>query len=115
MRPYTMSPFAPFFAPLSGDVTQAFKIWSDWFESVGQIGLVNIDLGNAGDDDLEREILTEVGSYGRQIGQIADAVAVLIEQAKLDRTKLSDEDIVALHKFKEMVEQVDTCKNGSAA
>ena len=115
MRPYTISPFAPFYAPLSGDVTQAFDIWSGWFKSVGQIGLVNIDLGNAGDEDLEREILTEVGSYGRQIGQIADAVAVLIEQADLDRTKLSDENIVALHKFKDMLDKIDACKKGSAA
>lgn len=110
MPPYTTHPLAPFFAPFSGDVTQAFKIWSGWFESVGQIGLVNIDLGNAGDEELEREILTQVGSYGRQIGQIADAVEVLIAQADLDRTKLSDENIVALHKFKDMLEKIEACK-----
>lgn len=114
MRPYTMTPVSPFFAPLSGPVTQGFEIWSDWFKSVGQIGLVNIDLGNAGDDDLEREILTEVGSYGRQLGQIADAVAVLIDQADLDRSKLSDENIVVLHKFKEMLEKIDACKTASS-
>lgn len=113
MRPYTMSPFPPFFAPLSGPVTQAFEVWSDWFQSVGQIGLVNIDIGNAGDDDLEREILMEAGSYGRQLGQIADAVAVLIDQAELDRSKLSDENIVALHKFKEMLQKIEACKTAS--
>lgn len=111
MRPYTMPPFAPFFAPLSGPVTQAFEIWSDWFQSVGQIGLVNIDLGNAGDEALEREILTDVGSYGRQLGQVSDALAVLIEYADLDRTKLSDEDIVALHKFRKMLKKIEACKD----
>ncbi|MGR3514259.1 MAG: hypothetical protein ACU0GG_15975 [Paracoccaceae bacterium] len=110
MRPYTMQPFAPFFAPLSGDVTQVFRFWSDWFDSVGQIGLVNIEIGNAGNDRLEREILTEVGSYGRQIGQVSDAVAVLIEEAKLKRADLTDEQICALHKFKKMLAKIEDCK-----
>ncbi|MEL7152069.1 MAG: hypothetical protein AAGK71_15125 [Pseudomonadota bacterium] len=110
MRPYSISPYEAFFAPWSGPVTQAFKIWSDWFETVGQIGLVNINLGDAGDDELEREILVRAGSYGRQIGQVSDAVEVLLKHAALDRTKLSDEDIVALHKFKDMLERVKDCK-----
>ncbi|MEM6386194.1 MAG: hypothetical protein AAF718_08170 [Pseudomonadota bacterium] len=112
MRPYMMSPYSAFLgnAPFGGAVTQAFEFWSDWFDQVGQIGLINIDIGKTDKPDLEREILNEVGSYGRQIGQIADAVAILLEKAALDRTKLSDEEIVALHKFREMVDHIDNCK-----
>ncbi len=97
---------------MSGPVTQAFDFWSEWFRSVSKIGLINIDLGKAGDPDLERDILAEVGSYGRQLGQISDAVAVLIDQAQIDRTKLTDDQIVALHKFKEMLERIEACKTG---
>lgn len=44
----------------------------------GQIGLVNIALGQTARPDIERTVLNEVGSYGRQIGRIGDALEVLI-------------------------------------
>ncbi len=98
-------------APLGGAVTQMFDIWSNWFENVGQIGFINIDLGRTEKPELERRILRDVGSYGRQIGRMSEALEVLIDQAKLDRTKLSDAQIAALHEFHEMVEDVKRCKH----
>lgn len=104
----------PFFAPLSGPVTQMFEFWSRWFESVGQIGLVNIDLGRTPDPDLERRILDEAGSYGRQIGRMSEALEVLLkvgnENGTLARDKLSDADIAALHDFRDMLSRVTACK-----
>lgn len=97
-------------APFGGAVTQAFDIWSNWFENGFQVGFVNIDLGQTEKPELERNILNEVGSYGRQIGRISDALEVLLDQADLDRTKLSDAQIAALHDFREMVEDVNRCK-----
>ncbi len=97
-------------APFGGDVTQFFSIFSNWFRSVGQIGFINIDLGRTSKPELERSILDEVGSYGRQIGWISEALDVLITQADLDRTKLSYEDIAALHTFQKMVKHVEECK-----
>jgi hypothetical protein len=110
----TALPF-PFFAPLSGPVSQAFDFWSGWFESVGQIGLVNIDLGRTPDPDLERRILDEAGSYGRQIGRMSEALEVLLKAAEenglLAREKLTDGDIAALHDFREMLARVTACKD----
>lgn len=97
-------------APFGGSVNQAFEIWSNWFENIGQIGFINIDLGRTAKPELERRILRDVGSYGRQIGRMSEALEVLIEEAKLDRTKLSDAKIAALHDFREMVEEVKRCK-----
>ncbi|MFD2173966.1 hypothetical protein [Rhodobacter lacus] len=97
-------------APFGGAVTQAFEIWSNWFENVGQIGFINIDLGRTEEPELERRILDEVGSYGRQIGRMSEALDVLIDQANLDRTKLSKAQIAALNDFREMVERVKRCK-----
>ena len=97
-------------APLGGAVTQAFEIWSNWFDNVGQLGFINIDLGRTEKPELERRILQDVGSYGRQIGRISEALEVLIDQADLDRTKLSDAQIAALHEFREMVADVNKCK-----
>ncbi|MBN9889351.1 hypothetical protein [Salipiger abyssi] len=97
-------------APFGGAVTQAFDIWSNWFENVGQIGFINIDLGRTAKPELERRILDDVGSYGYQIGRMSEALDVLIDQADLDCTKLSYAQIAALHDFREMVEEVKRCK-----
>jgi len=98
-------------APFGGAVTQAFDIWSNWFQNIDQFGLINIDLGRTAKPDLERRILTEVGSYGHQIGRMSDALEVLIDQAKLDRTNLSDAQIAVLHEFRDMMAQVKACKD----
>ena len=65
--------------PLSGDVTQSINPWNWFWRSVGgQFGFININLGKSADPDLESQILEDVGSYGRQLGQIGDALDVLI-------------------------------------
>ena len=101
-------------APLGGAVTQAFDFWSGWFKNIGQFGFINIDLGRTEKPELERRILEEEGSYGRQIGRMSEALEVLIEHADLDRTKLSDGQIAALHEFKEMMDDVKQCKTRNA-
>jgi hypothetical protein len=70
--------------PLSGDVTQAINPWN-WIFSPrgGQFGIVNINVGQSADPGLEEEILDEVGSYGRQIGRIGEALEVLLAHVNL--------------------------------
>jgi hypothetical protein len=71
--------------PLSGDVVQAINPWNWFFRSDGgQFGLVNINLGKSADPELEQRILDDVGSYGRQLGRIGDALAVLLDHLELD-------------------------------
>ena len=67
----------PFQVRLAPD--QLWQAINPWFanSSGDQFGLVNITLGH-GDETLEREILAQVGSYGRQIGHLAEALEVVI-------------------------------------
>ncbi len=97
-------------APFGGAVSQLFQMWSGWFQNQGQVGIINIDLGRTDKPELERRILDDVGSYGRQIGRMSEALEVLITQADLDRTKLSDGQIATLHAFREMVAEVQRLK-----
>src|SRR5688572_2692710 len=62
---------SPVDAPLSGDVSQWFKIFSPT--------IVN----GEGDPVLEREIVEDVATYGKQIGEITDVVLALAAHAKL--------------------------------
>ena len=102
--------------PLSGDVVQDILPWTWWLRFAGQLGLVNINLGRTPDPDAERRILDEVGSYGRQLGYISEALQAVIEATltkeggELDRAKLSDKQIAALVQLKELVDQVDEIK-----
>jgi len=74
--------------PLSGDVTQSINPFTFFLRAVGsQFGLINIKFAQSSDPELEARILSEVGSYGKQIGQIGDALGVLINHVKLKDLK----------------------------
>lgn len=69
--------------PLSGNVSQVINPWQWMFNlNGGQLGLINIDMGQSRDPELEKAILDDVGTYGRQIGQLADALAAVLLHLK---------------------------------
>jgi hypothetical protein len=68
------------------------------YQQGAQFGLINIDLGGAGDSDLERKILKTVGSYGRQLGRIGDALEVILKHVKLGDLKPEEQDALDILK-----------------
>ncbi len=98
------------FFPFSGDVAQAINPWHFWAQLAGaQIGFVNIQ-GRTTKPEVERLILTEVGSYGRQLGVIGDALEVIVKRLDINDASFSDEDKLALLKLVEQVEQIRAVK-----
>ena len=94
-------------APLSGDVTQ------DITSSIGgQLGLLNINATRSGDPGLEQRIITQVASYGRQLGRLVDAVDVLARQRS--RHGLDEADIRALDQLQELAKQITAVKEQKA-
>ena len=86
----------------------ACGLW--FFRTVGsQFGLININLGKSSDPVLEEQILNDVGSYGRQIGQIGDALRVLVDHVKLDGLKPEEER--ALKALRYQLDEVDRLKS----
>ena len=86
--------------PLSGDVSQTINPWTWFFKSVGsQFGLININLGKSSDPELEQQILNDVGTYGRQLGQIGDALAVLLNHVELDRLEPAEKQAIAAFRY----------------
>jgi hypothetical protein len=95
--------------PLSGDVSQTINPWTMFFRAVGsQFGLININLGKSADPELEQRILADVGSYGRQIGQLGDALKVLLDHVKLDGLK--PEEQTALDALRFQLTEIDRLK-----
>lgn len=94
-------------APLSGDVTQ------DIASSIGgQLGLININATRSGDPGLEQRIITQVASYGRQLGWLVEAVDVLARRQP--RSGLGEADIHALDQLHELAERVAAAKEQAA-
>jgi hypothetical protein len=99
-------------APLSGDVTQAID--TSLVRGIGdQLGFININATQAGDPALERRIVQEVASYGRQLGRLLDAVDVLIRHDT--RGKLARDDQRALDELQALRAEINDAKERSAA
>jgi hypothetical protein len=94
-------------APLSGDVSQWMRTWIQ-STGAGQFGLINIFVQKTLKPDVEATVVTEVASYGRQLGKIADVLDVLSGQ--LDQTKLRPEQKEAIDDFKAMLEEIRRVK-----
>jgi hypothetical protein len=94
--------------PFSGDVTQSILPWNFFGRFLGQIGFININNAKTPDPELETRIIEEVGSYGRQIGRIADALDVLV--GTLDRTSLNEKQFLAIVAFREQLGEVRATK-----
>jgi len=108
----------PWTWPLGGDVTQWIR--TTWIKSLSdQTGFININNVRAGDPEVERRIIEDVASYGRQLGRIMEALDVVIGQLRLgERTDLTADERHALQDFSDLVRQVqmlkgDTVRRGS--
>lgn len=96
--------------PLSGDVVQSINPITSFFSPTGgQFGLVNITVGQSSAPEVEKDLLSDVGSYGKQIGQIGDALLVVIEHLEaLGDSALGDGKAVSA--FKELMHSVASVK-----
>lgn len=99
-------------APLSGDVTQAID--TSLVRGIGdQLGFININTSRSGDPELERRIVEQVASYGRQLGRVLDALDVLIRRDAGEQPDPKDE--LALNDLQRLRAEIATTKERSAA
>lgn len=96
--------------PLSGNVTQTINPWNWFFSSTGgQFGLVNIELGQSSNPPVEEEVLSDVASYGKQLGRIEDALLVLVVHFHPERP-LTSAETDAFAALKSMTDQIAAVK-----
>jgi hypothetical protein len=89
------TPFQISLAP--NQLLQAINPWT-FYQQGAQFGLINIDLGDTAESDLERKLLDRVGSYGRQLGRIGDALEVVLKHVKLGDLKPEEQDALDILK-----------------
>jgi len=86
-------------------LTQSINPWS-W--SWGDFSLFTVNLGQSSDPAFEARVLEQVGSYGRQIGRIGEALAVLLDRA--DLSGLSPSEQAAIDDLRRQVAEVAALK-----
>ena len=97
---------------------QAINPWT-FYQQGAQFGFINIDLGQTSHPEIERAILDDVGSYGRQLGRIGDALEVLLNHVELDRLSQAEKDALSvlrgqLAAVRQVKERTRTSGSGSA-
>jgi hypothetical protein len=86
---------------------QAINPWT--FNQQGaRFGFINIDLGNTQHADVEQTILNEVGSYGRQLGHIGEALGIILKHVQLH--KLNDSERKVIEVFQGELARVEQIK-----
>ena len=96
---------ALFKLPLSGDVTQWINPITSWWSG----NQVSVNLGESGSTETEAEILRRVGSYGRQLGKITDALVVLLRHLP-DRKNLPPEERKVIDAFEKVANDIADIK-----
>jgi hypothetical protein len=96
--------------PLSGNVTQAINPFTMFFNPVGsQIGLINVNLGTSSEPKIESQVLSDVASYGKQLGRIGDALVVLLKHFQ-PVGELTKEEKDAIRDLKSMLNSIAEVK-----
>jgi len=95
--------------PLSGDVWQDFRPFTSWWadtfrNAMGQYGFVNINEMQSSDPELEKGIVTDQASYGKQIGRVVEALQAICEN--LDSKGWKPDQREALKSFLRMAEDL---------
>jgi hypothetical protein len=96
--------------PLSGDVTQAINPFTMFFNPVGsQVGLINVNLGTSSEPAIENQVLSDVASYGKQLGRIGDALIVLLKHFQ-PRGELTKPEKDAIRDLRSMLDSIAEVK-----
>ncbi|MGE5391198.1 MAG: hypothetical protein ACM3PE_09075 [Deltaproteobacteria bacterium] len=89
--------------PFSGDVTQP---WS-WLYQFAPITINQMKTENP---TLEKKIVNEVASYGKQLGKMMEAVQILVKQ--MDSSRLTSDEKMLLDSFSRMANEITAIKGG---
>ena len=90
--------------PLSGPVTQTFP-WTNYF---------TINVGTSSNPAIETDALSDVASYGKQLGRIGDALIVLLRHLP-HADKLADDEKKAIGDLKSMLHEIANVKERHGA
>ncbi|MEC5216084.1 hypothetical protein RCH09_001021 [Actimicrobium sp. GrIS 1.19] len=95
---------------MPSQLQQSINPWRFVFSPGGsQYGLLNFSMKSS-DPEMERDIVENVASYGRQLGRLNDVVTVLLKHIPLPDLETAEQK--ALAGFQELANQIAAAKAG---
>lgn len=88
------------------ELWQSINPWR-FFEK-SQFSFFTLNFGNSGNPEAEEAILDDVGSYGRQLGRIGDALEVVVNHLKIKNP--TDEELDALEALRIQLAEIRKVK-----
>lgn len=68
------------------------------FQAGSQYNFIGINMGSTSNPDVEREVLKVVGSYGRQIGHIQEALDILLKHVPMSKLSPAEKETLKVLK-----------------
>jgi hypothetical protein len=98
-----------------GSSLQNYNPITSWFRSsLGQFGFVNVQEMQSPDPDMERRIVTEVASYGKQLCRVFEALKAVCEHLEpLNPGGWAPAEREAVKSFLRLAEEIDAFKRGN--
>jgi len=97
--------------PLSVDMVHAISPWMAFMSpAASHPGLINVTIGQSSEPAVEADALSDVASYGKQLGRIGDALIVLLAHFH-PITPLTEEESAAIDDLKEMLARIADVKD----
>jgi hypothetical protein len=90
--------------PLSGNAVQAISPWTAFMSPI-----FNVTIGQSSEPAVEADVLSDVASYGKQLGRIGDALIVLLAHFH-PATPLTKEETAAIDDLKDMLQRIADVK-----
>jgi hypothetical protein len=100
---------AIFKLPLSGDVPFSVAPWTNFGPLGNRFSLLNVEVGHSSAPEVERNVLDNVGSYGKQLGRMGDALRVLLDHFE-PKKPLSRDEKKAIRALCAMLDEIDDIK-----
>ncbi len=104
---------AIFKLPLSGDVPFSVAPWTNFGPVGNRFSFLNVDVGHSSAPEVERQVLDDVGSYGKQLGRMGDALRVLLDHFE-PKKPLSRDEKKAIRALCAMLDEIDEIKRAHA-
>lgn len=88
---------------------QSINPWNFLFKPSGQVGLFNLSMKSP-DPEMERNVIENVASYGRQLRRLNDVVTMLIKHVPINGIGADERQTLA--DFATLTQQIDAAKVG---
>jgi len=99
--------------PLSGPVNQLIAPWTALLSPFNNnVSFFTVNLGRSSAPEVEEQILEDVGSYGKQLGRLGDALSVLLAHFQPE-TPLTEKQQRAIDALKGMLIEIDDIKKSN--